>query len=204
MWDALARHIEEVIKKHIPQKWSSPKTQHPFINQELKRLMRRRDKYYHKSRTSTDPSIKHHAKVLKAQVQRETRKAFMNYVNDIIIRAVSESFLPSRVASLEAPSRVESRVSTKNKSPSPSRVASLKVTSRVESRVSRSRVESSRKSLRSESDPSLQSLHLARACMRARAHCTHAYTQTHTHTSIWYNMSSLIKYTIILGMLQET
>jgi hypothetical protein len=85
LWQSLVTHLNELVDRHIPHKWSSKKTQFPFYTKELKQLMRRRDKYYYKSRKSTDPRVKNHAKALKAQVQREARVAYMKYINEIIV-----------------------------------------------------------------------------------------------------------------------
>ena len=76
--------MKELITQHIPHKKPTRRDHFPFMTADLRRLIRKRDKYYHKSKKSNDQRIKKHAKELKALVQRKIRNAYWTYIKNII------------------------------------------------------------------------------------------------------------------------
>ena len=84
LWDNKTCELERAINKFIPHKTAKIKDRQPWINIKIRRLMRKRDKLYykHKHQPSSEKSLK--LKSLKHLIQSQSRKAYWDYVEDLI------------------------------------------------------------------------------------------------------------------------
>ena len=84
MWYELKDHIHNIVDKHVPQTTVKHHHGYPWITSELRRLIRKRDRIYNKMKTRGKAELREHYKNLKHIVQKETRKAYWDYISNII------------------------------------------------------------------------------------------------------------------------
>ena len=93
LWNDLHDNIHEGTKKFIPHKRQKNKIALPYINGDLRRLIRKQDRLYDKMRKARR-NVSTHARAaslrikfhkLKLHVQTETRKAYWNYIATVIL-----------------------------------------------------------------------------------------------------------------------
>ncbi len=84
MWTALKLHLNHVIDKFIHQKWSSNIAYCAFMTKDVQKFIKKWDRYFHKSKRTNDIRSKSHFKQLKATVQRESRRAYWSYIENIL------------------------------------------------------------------------------------------------------------------------
>ena len=77
LWITFKDKIHKVMDKYVPKKTSSTRYSQPWINNKIKKLSRKKQKAYKKAKDSVE------YKLLKKQCQREKRRAYNQYVNDI-------------------------------------------------------------------------------------------------------------------------
>ena len=70
MWVSLKSEVLAAIERFIPSKMTKTKYSLPWIDNSIKRLIRKRDKLYFRARKSSSPDIKSHYKRFRAHVQK--------------------------------------------------------------------------------------------------------------------------------------
>lgn len=84
MWNDLKTHLDETIRKHIPQRTIKHQHGYPWITPELRHMIRRRDRLYNKMKKKQNDNMRRRYKELRHQVQKETRNAYWSYISNII------------------------------------------------------------------------------------------------------------------------
>ena len=84
LWCIFKDGLRDGIKTFIPHKLCRNKDSFPWITADIRKLMRKRDKLYAKQKKSKSPSQTTKYKNLKHQIQKETRRAYWEYVENII------------------------------------------------------------------------------------------------------------------------
>ncbi|XP_019628840.1 PREDICTED: uncharacterized protein LOC109473420 [Branchiostoma belcheri] len=84
LWNILKNGLLEGIKTYIPHRTTKRKDSHPWLNPNLRRKIKHRDKAYKASEKTGRPSLEAKFLRLKREVQRELRKAYWEYVEEII------------------------------------------------------------------------------------------------------------------------
>ena len=84
LWDKFASGLQRGIDKHIPIRRSGTKDGFPWINQEIRRLMRKRDKLYKHWSRSGRPDDQKKFLDQKHLVRRITDRAYEKYLKDIL------------------------------------------------------------------------------------------------------------------------
>ena len=82
LWNSFKSTINQGISKFIPIKKFGVKKSLPWITQEIKRLIPKRDKLFQTQRASRKTKDRHHLKQVKHLIQSKTRVAYDNYLND--------------------------------------------------------------------------------------------------------------------------
>ena len=77
-------NLDSSIKAHIPHKTAKVKDNLPWISLDLKRLIKKRDRYYKTMKKSNDPTHKSKFKHLKRAVQRNLGRAYWSYIENIV------------------------------------------------------------------------------------------------------------------------
>ncbi len=87
MWTSFKTSLASTIQKNVPSRMSRSRRGFPWVTQEVRRLLRKRDKLHRKvvgSGNSTDTS---HLKNLKKHIQKTIRQNYWNYIQDIVTPA---------------------------------------------------------------------------------------------------------------------
>ncbi|CAG2209252.1 unnamed protein product [Mytilus edulis] len=84
MWKAIKTILEHLIEKHVPTKQTTNRHTHPWINTQTRRAMRRKQRAHSKAKRTNNPSDWEKYKRLKANTQKETRKAHRKYIQDVV------------------------------------------------------------------------------------------------------------------------
>ncbi|CAG2204419.1 unnamed protein product [Mytilus edulis] len=90
MWKYFKENIMKIIDQKVPTKMTTTKFTHPWINTNIKRLIRRKNKAHKKSRKTKKKRDRDRYKYLQQQTQMEIRKAHKEYMNDIISLSYTE------------------------------------------------------------------------------------------------------------------
>ena len=84
MWDNFATKLDQGIDKFIPTRKSGTRDGFPWINQEIRCLMRKRDKLYKRWSRSGRPYYQSKFIDYKHLVRRISDKAYEKYLGDIL------------------------------------------------------------------------------------------------------------------------
>ena len=83
IWTALKTTIQNGISEFIPIKKIGTKKSLPWLTQEIKRLIRKRDSLYQKQKRGRSRD-RHHFKQVKHLVQAKIKMAYNNYLENIL------------------------------------------------------------------------------------------------------------------------
>ena len=83
MWVKFKTGFVEAEDRFIPSKMTKTKYSVPWIDETLKRLVKKRNKLYLNVRKSKDPDVKIHYKRFRAHVLKVLRDAYWKYVSNI-------------------------------------------------------------------------------------------------------------------------
>ena len=83
LWKCIKDSLNNIINEHVPTKTTSTKLNQPWLNTEVKRLIRQKNKLYKKQKSTNCNKIKNKYQEIKRKTQKECRKAHENYLNDI-------------------------------------------------------------------------------------------------------------------------
>ena len=84
MWNIFLTKLQESIQKNIPQKKARKKDGCPWIKSDLRRLIRKRDRWYRRRKKSGNQQEAKKYKTLKQVTKRQLRKAYWSYIEDIV------------------------------------------------------------------------------------------------------------------------
>ena len=84
LWDKFAGRLQQEIDKHIPIRKAGTRDGFPWITQEIRRLMRKRDKLYRRWSRSGRPDDQKKFLDQKHLVRRITDRAYEKYLKDIL------------------------------------------------------------------------------------------------------------------------
>ena len=84
MWTKFQTDLELSIKKNIPSKMAKKKDGFPWITADIKRLIKKRDRWYKRKKKSKHSKDIARFKELKRKTQQEIRKAYWKYIDSIV------------------------------------------------------------------------------------------------------------------------
>ena len=84
LWDKFANRLEQGIDKFIPTSKAGTWIDFPWINQEIRRLMRKRDKLYKRMKRSDRPNDTKKFLEFKHLVHRVTDRAYERYLGNTL------------------------------------------------------------------------------------------------------------------------
>ncbi|XP_071502572.1 uncharacterized protein, partial [Diadema antillarum] len=76
--------LQSSVQRHIPSKMTSSRFSYPWIDRSLKRDYRKKKRLYNKAKRSQSPTDQEAFKKLRRSIDRRTRKAYKNYLRDVI------------------------------------------------------------------------------------------------------------------------
>ena len=80
MWVSFKSEVIVAIERFIPSKMTKTKYSLPWIDNSIKRLIKKRHKLYIRARKSSSPDIKSHYKRFRSHVQKIIRDAYFQYI----------------------------------------------------------------------------------------------------------------------------
>ena len=83
MWVSFKSEVLAAIERFIPSKMTKTKYSLPWIDNSIKRLIRKRDKLYFRARKSSIPDIKSHNKRFRSHFQKTIRDAYWKHISNI-------------------------------------------------------------------------------------------------------------------------
>ena len=84
MWVSFKSEVFAAIERFIPSKMTKTKYSLPWIDNSIKRLIRKRDKLYFRARKSSSPDIKSHCKRFRTHVQKTITDAYWKHISNIL------------------------------------------------------------------------------------------------------------------------
>ena len=89
LWYDFTSTLNQLCKESIPSKLIRGKPSLPWITQEIKRLIRKRDSLYSQFKKSNEEDIKHQFKALRQKIKKKIKISYERYLNDLL--GLSES-----------------------------------------------------------------------------------------------------------------
>ena len=86
LWISIKSHLNNAVKKLIPTKNIKPHPGVPWVDDEIRKLMRRRER--HRSRTKHrrfDPQVSAKSREFKKSIQKKIRQKYWAYVKDVVL-----------------------------------------------------------------------------------------------------------------------
>jgi hypothetical protein len=83
-WDQFRTTIEDIMKKYIPTKLTSARNSHPWINHNINKPTRKKNRAHTKARSTKKSKDWNRYTKLKSACQREIRKSHDSYLQDIV------------------------------------------------------------------------------------------------------------------------
>ena len=84
LWSSFKSVIHNGIPKFVPSKILGTKKSLPWITQPIKRLIRKRNKLFHKQKSSKSPTDRHHFLRVKQHIKMKIRQSYDLYIEDIL------------------------------------------------------------------------------------------------------------------------
>jgi hypothetical protein len=84
MWTAFKDIFLNTMEKHVPSKLSRSKQTYPWITTEVRKIINKKNKAGRKVRKTNNQKDQDRFRKLKAEAQKAARKAYNNYIHDII------------------------------------------------------------------------------------------------------------------------
>ena len=85
IWVKFKTGFVEAVERFIPSKMTKTKYSVPWIDINIKRLVKKRQKLYLRARKSKDHDVKIHYKRFRAHAQKVLRDAYWKYVSNIFM-----------------------------------------------------------------------------------------------------------------------
>ena len=84
MWSEYLETMLSLRDKYVPSKVFSGKQKHPWVTNQIRRLLRRKERAYHQARKTHKDADWHKFRQLKKTAQKLFRQAYWTYVNNIV------------------------------------------------------------------------------------------------------------------------
>ena len=91
MWAAFKTTVTSAMDQHVPTKMTSARRTHPWVNTNLRKLMRKKQRAHLLAKRTRQARDWNRYKKLQAEAQRSTRKAHKGYMEDIVSQDLKEN-----------------------------------------------------------------------------------------------------------------
>ena len=81
LWNIFKTNVQETIHKHIPTKTIGNKSRLPWVNNQLKKLINKKNKLYKKKKRN--PKYKKQYRETKTKLQNEMRNSYWRYIENM-------------------------------------------------------------------------------------------------------------------------
>ena len=83
LYTAFEEQLNKSTKENIPEKVLKKRVEYPWITNEIRKLMRRRDRLYRRWKKNKAEDDEKELREIKREIQRKIRRAHWSYVNDL-------------------------------------------------------------------------------------------------------------------------
>ena len=83
MWDFLKHHLLDLEERCVPSKMSSTKYHQPWANRKIKRLSRKKKRWFRRHKITRNPRDKEIFDVIKRETRLACKQAYNSYLNDM-------------------------------------------------------------------------------------------------------------------------
>ena len=90
MWASLKTAVTTALEQHVPSKMSSTRRTHPWVNTNLRRMMKRKQSAHRKAKKSGQTKDWDRFKKLQSEVQWSARSAHRRYMADVVSNDLKE------------------------------------------------------------------------------------------------------------------
>jgi hypothetical protein len=84
IWNTFQSCLEDSVKRNIPTKMTKSKDRCPWISHDIRKLIKKRDRWYKRMKKSGNGADRSKFKELKKTTQRELRKAYWRYIDGVV------------------------------------------------------------------------------------------------------------------------
>ena len=84
LWDKFKVCLNTLVEKYIPTKTVSGKQHLPWLNSDIKKLMKKRDRTYSKMKKTKNYTLLPKIKKIRSFIQKKIRTTYWDYMNNII------------------------------------------------------------------------------------------------------------------------
>ena len=91
IWAAFKTTVTSAMDQHVPTKMTSTLRTHPWVNTNLRKLMRKKQRAHRLAKPTRQARDWNRYKKLQAEAQRSTRKAYKGYMEDIVSQDLKEN-----------------------------------------------------------------------------------------------------------------
>ena len=78
--------MSALMGKYIPSKLSRTRASFPWVTQEIRRLLKKRDRLYIKTKKGGRQEDQTHFRALKKHIQKTIRQEYWKYIQEIVTR----------------------------------------------------------------------------------------------------------------------
>jgi hypothetical protein len=90
-WNHFKSHLNKIIEKHVPSKFTSSRYSLPWLDSSLRRLIKRKNRLYRKIKKSSDEGMQAKFKNVKHECQKQIRNAHKIFVKSILEKGLQEN-----------------------------------------------------------------------------------------------------------------
>ena len=87
-WEDLKNKIHSITNEHVPSRMTKSKTKTPWMNQQLKRMSRKKARLFRTAKKSNNPKRMKHFKEFQKVFKKECRKAHTDYINSHVVSGI--------------------------------------------------------------------------------------------------------------------
>ncbi len=84
MWDEIKTKLQNIIREHVPSKFTTTRFNQPWITRKIKRMSKKEKKAIKIAKKSKTIRDWYKYKKLKKDLQKECRKAYEDYILNIV------------------------------------------------------------------------------------------------------------------------
>ena len=88
-WNDIKRNVTSAMDKHIPAKLTSTRHNLPWMNQTIKRMIKKKQRLYNKAKKTHKGSNWNKYKAIKRDTQKAAKKARTDYINNILLEGIA-------------------------------------------------------------------------------------------------------------------
>ena len=91
MWEKIKTSITKIMNDHVPTKLTSSRFNQPWVNTDVKRICRKKKKYFWKARQTGCPLARERFLSVKQEAKKVCKEAFKQYIHNLVDPDVNDN-----------------------------------------------------------------------------------------------------------------